>query len=119
MSWYIIIIFFIIISDVIKNQITCSAWNLKAPIAFKTVLDQEQLGTFIVFAMPSLLVQNDLVSLFYYSKKILKSSTIKKETKGSTVLFHKITVVLQKLVTLIQIQIAITVIFLFRFYCCC
>lgn len=107
MSWYIIIIFFIIISDVIKNQITCSAWNLKAPIALA------------FFAMPSLLVQNDLVSLFYYSKKILKSSTIKKETKGSTVLFHKITVVLQKLVTLIQIQIAITVIFLFRLYCCC
>lgn len=48
MSWYIIIIFFIIISDVIKKQIMCGAWNLKAPIAFKTVLDQEQLGAFIV-----------------------------------------------------------------------
>lgn len=68
MSWYIII-FFIIISDVIKNQIRCGAWNLKAPIAFKTVLDQQQLGAFIVFAMPSLLKQNGLVSLFYYSKK--------------------------------------------------
>lgn len=51
------------------RKIKLGAWNLKAPIAFKMVLDQEQLGTFIVFAMPSLLMQNDLVSLLCYSKK--------------------------------------------------
>jgi len=51
----------------LKNKL--GAWNLKAPIAFKTALDQEQLGAFIIFAIPSLLTQNDLVSLFYYSKK--------------------------------------------------
>ena len=54
---------------VMSLKIRLGAWNLKAPIAFKTVLDQEQLGAFIVFAMPSFFMQNDLVSLFYYSKK--------------------------------------------------